>query len=160
MSTENKKQPKEEETTSKESPQIENSIPSSGPETRFNEDIKKLLNSLIKKTLNERLLRLEHKNTEEIKNIHILKPTYNKFDQQIKSLIKNVEETKKRKETKKKEETPKKLKHNTLKHSLASKSVPPGKKLKISTKTEYNTNRPKEKKKLNIEQIILKLKKI
>ena len=152
MNTENKDQPKEEEMLLSESPKAENPIPSAEPPIRFTEDIKSLLNSLIKKSLNERLLRLEHKNTDELKNINNLKPTYNKFEQQLKSLLKNVEETKKRKEAKKKEEeTPKKSKQNTLKRSLASKSVPPGKKLKISTKTEYNTNKPKEKKKLNID---------
>ena len=144
MSTENKDQQLEQQIDpTKEAPTEISSPPQ--PQTRITDEVKKLLNSLIKKNLDKRIKRLENRNEDQNKNIKIIKTNFKNFESQIKSIIKNVEETQKRKEAKKKEETPKKSRLNTSKHSLASKSVPPGKKKILPLKTEYNTNKIGEK---------------
>ena len=153
MSTENFVQQQEQQLDqAKESQQTE--IESSPqPEPRISEDIKKLLNSLIKKNLEKRIIRLELRNEEQNKNIKIIKTNFKNFEFQIHSLIKNVEETKKRKEKeaeKKKVASPRKGRIVGSKHSLTSKSVPPGKKLKLGIKTDYNTSKMDDRKKLNI----------
>ena len=143
MSTENDLQEREHE----ESHQI---VSDGLPKSRITDDIRNLLNSLLKKTLDKRIIRLENRKEDQSKNAKLIAKNFENFTNQLDSIIKNMEETLKKRETKKKEETPKKLK--VTKHSLASKSVPPGKKLKINTKPEYNTNtnRNKEKKNINI----------
>ena len=142
MSTENNEQIKEQENLSKEPQQIENT--DNQPKTRITEEIKNLLDSLLKNTLDKRIIRLQKRNEEQNKNIKIIKDNFEKFNSKLKSLVKNMEETLKKKEAKKKEELPRRLKLSKTKHSLASKSVPPGKKLK-SSRSEYNTSRNKEK---------------
>lgn len=144
MSTENNEQKKEEE---KNPPNdIQQPIePSSKP--LISEDIKKLLDSLLKKTLDKRIIRLETRSQDQLKTAALVKKHYDTFTNQIKSIVKNNEETLKKKAAKSKEETHKKGK--TLdKHPLASKSVPPGKKFGAKPK-DNNTSRV-EKKKLNI----------
>ena len=149
MSTENKDQQLDQQIDPTKETQTEiSSAPQ--PQTGITDEVKKLLNSLIKKNLEKRIRRLENRNEDQNKNVKIIKTNFKNFESQIKSIIKNVEETQKRKEAKKKEETPKKSRLNTSKHSLASKSVPPGKKKILPLKTEYNTNKIGEKKKINI----------
>ena len=111
------------------------------PQPRISEDIKKLLNSLLQKTLDKRIIRLEHRYQEQRKNNELTAKSFKAFTLQLQSLVKNMEETLKKKATKKKEETPKRLKSNT------SKSLPHGKKLKIN-KQEYSTARNTDKKKM------------
>ena len=122
------------------------------PLNQNQEYLKKLLNSLIKRNLEKRILRLEDRNDEQNKNITIIRANFKSFDNQIKSIIKNVEETKKikEKEVKKKEASSRKGRIVGSKHSLANKSVSPFNKLKLAIKTDYNTNKIQEKKKLNI----------
>ena len=110
---------------------------------RISEDIKKLLNSLLQKTLDKRIIRLEHRYQEQKKNNELTAKNFKAFTLQLQSLVKNMEETIKKKAIKKKEETPKRpkrLKSNT------SMSLPHGKKLKIN-KQDYSTVRNTEKKK-------------
>ena len=118
------------------------------PKQRITEDTKKLLISLCKNLLEKRLRRLERRNDEQTKDLKFTDKIYKNLDSQATSLVKNMEETLKKKEAKKKEGSPRKLKVNLAKHPLASKSLPPGKKIRM--RTEYNTIKPKEKKKINI----------
>ena len=140
MSAENNEQIKDEVN---ESQPLEFSLPIIQP--RITDDIKNLLNSLLKKTLDKRILRLESRNQEQNKNINLTSKSYENFKKQLKSIVKNMEETQKKKEAKKKNETPRKGRMNIGgKHPLASKSVPPGKKLGIKTK-DYNTSQISKK---------------
>ena len=137
MIAENNEQIKDEVNPSNESQPIESSLPI--PQPRITDDMKNLLNSLLKKTLDKRIVRLESRNQEQYKNITFTNKHYDNFKKILKSIVKNMEETLKKKETKKKNETPRKGRMNIGKHPLASKSVPPGKKIGIKTK-DYNTS--------------------
>ena len=96
MNIENKEQQDKQQDPANESQKEIESSPQSEP--RIYEDIKKLLNFLIKKNLEKRIIRLEDRNDEQNKNITIIRANFKSFDNQIKSIIKNVEETKKIKE--------------------------------------------------------------
>ena len=141
MSTENNEQVKEEKNPPNEPQQIE---PSSQP--LISEDIKKLLNSLLKKSLDKRIIRLEARTQDQIKTAALVKKNYDGFNNQLKHIVKNMEETLKKKEAKSKEEAHKKGKASD-RHPLASKSVPPG---KLGIKTKDINKSKVEKKKHNI----------
>ena len=138
MNIENKEQHDKQQDQANESQKEIESSPQSEP--RIYEDINKLLNSLIKRNLEKRIIRLEDRNDEQNKNITIIRANFKSFDNQIKSIIKNVEETKKikEKEVNKKEGSSRKGRIVGSKHSLANKSVSPVNKLKLAIKTDYN----------------------
>ena len=145
MSAENN-EPSKEQSTSLVEP-IQGEIAPMSPESqpKISEDIKNLLNSLLKKTLDKRIIRLENRYQEQKKNNELTGKNFKAFTLQIQSLVKNMEETLKKKEPKKKEEAPR-LKANLKKHT-SSKSLPHGKNLKIN-KQEYNTTKNSERKKM------------
>ena len=145
MSTENNEQ-----TTTPEEKTLSLSVV---PQERISEDIKKMLNDLIKRRLDKRILRLEHRHDEGSKNLKYVYKYFKTFDQQLESIVKNMEDTLKKKESKKMEESSRKTKKNiTSKHPKSSKSVPPKKKLGIN-KQNFNTQGNNERKKLNINSI-------
>ena len=141
MSAEVNETSKAQSTSPVEAVQGEISSTNIEPQPRISEDIKKLLNSLLQKTLDKRIIRLEHRYQEQRKNNELTAKNFKAFTLQLQSLVKNMEETLKKKATKKKEETPKRLKSNT------SKSLPHSKKLKIN-KQDYSTARNTDKKKM------------
>ena len=143
MSAENKETSKEQSTPPVEVVKSEISSMAFEPRPKISEDIKNLLNSMLKKTLDKRITRLENRYQEQKKYNELTAKNFKTFTLQLQSLVKNMEQTLKKKESKKKEETPK-LKVNLKKH-LSSKSLPHGKKLKIN-KPEYNTTKRTESK--------------
>ena len=149
MSTEINEQTKEQESLHIESSKIDNN---NHPKPRITEDIKNILDSLLKKTLDQRIIRLEKRNAEQDKNLTIIDKNFNNFQTQLKSIVKNMEETLKNKQAKKniKNELPRRLKSNLSKGNLASKSVPAVKRLKNNHKSEYNKTRNNQDKKMNI----------
>ena len=142
MSAENNEPSKEQSTSPVEPIQCEIVSKSPEPQPKISEDIKNLLNSLLKNTLDKRIIRLENRYQEQKKNNELTAKTFKAFTLQI---LKNMEETLKKKEAKKKEEAPR-LKVNLKKHT-SSKSLPHGKNLKIN-KQEYNTTKNSQRKKM------------
>ena len=72
MSTENKDQQLEQQIDpTKEAPTEISSPPQ--PQTRITDEVKKLLNSLIKKNLDKRIKRLENRNEDQNKNVKIMR---------------------------------------------------------------------------------------
>ena len=109
--------------------------PHSSPEVA-----KKLLTDLLKKHLDRKLTKLEHKMKEGLKSLKFTGKVFIEFEKTLDSLEKGVKETMKEKEKalKKKEES-KKEKFEAQKNK--SKSLVPNKRLKISTRNDYLTNR-------------------
>ena len=101
---------------------------------------KKLLTDLLKKHLDRKLTKLEHKMKEGLKSLKFTGKVFIEFEKTLDSLEKGVKETMKEKEKalKKKEES-KKEKFEAQKNK--SKSLVPNKRLKISTRNDYLTNR-------------------
>ena len=145
MSAENNEPSKEQSTSPVEQIQCEIASKSPEPQPKISEDIKNLLNYLLKNTLDKRIIRLENRYQEQKKNNELTAKTFKAFTLQIQSLVKNMEETLKKKEAKKKEEAPR-LKVNLKKHT-SSKSLPHGKNLRIN-KQEYNTTKNSQRKKM------------
>ena len=125
--TENNDQSNEPTVQANESQPLDLPLESQQPKPRITEELKKLLSSLCKNSLERRIRRLERRNDDEAKDIKFIDKNFKNLKLQLHSLVKNVEETKK-KEAKKKEASPRKLKVKLAKHPLASKSVPPRKK--------------------------------
>ena len=148
MSTENNEASKEQ---TNEPKLIEESLNISESKPRISEDIKKLLNSLLHKTLDKRLKRLENRHIDQKKYAELAGKSFKLYKSQLEFLKKNMEETLKKKEAKKKEETPRRLKANS-KRPLSSKSVPQNKRSKSRISRLENNNESKilEKKKLNL----------
>jgi hypothetical protein len=149
MSRENNESLKEQSTESKSVESVKTLSDISEPKPRISEDIKKLLNSLLHKTLDKRLKRLENRHLEQKKNAELTTKSFKHYISQLDSLVKNMEETLKKKEAKKKEETPRRLKV-TPKKPLSSKSVPPNKRARMSRPDNNNASKILEKKKLNL----------
>ena len=150
MSSENKETSKEQTNPPTESKLLEPSSLSPLAQPRISEDIKKMLNELIKRRLDKRILRLENRQEEGTKNLKYVYKCFNTFDHQLESMVKNMEDTLKKRESKKMEESSKKLKKTiSSKHFLASKSVHSEKKSGIS-KQNFNTQRNSERTKINI----------
>ena len=98
MSTENNESLKEQPTESKPVESVETPSDISEPKPRISEDIKKLLNSLLHKTLDKRLKRLENRHLEQKKNAELTTKSFKLYISQLDSLVKNMEETLKKKE--------------------------------------------------------------
>jgi len=146
MSEENNKASKEQ---SNESKSIKTFSNISEPKPRKSEDIKKLLNSLLHKTLDMRLKRLESRYLEQKKCAELTGKSFELYKSQLKSLEKNMEETLKKKEVKINEEDQRRLKINSRKN-LISKSVTPNKRTRINRKENNNGNKIVVKKKINL----------
>ena len=112
---------------------------------RISEDIKKLLNSLLHKTLHKRLKRLENRHLEQKKWVELTGKSFELYKSHLESLKKNMEETLK----KKNEETQRRLKVNSRKN-LISKSVTPNKRSRISRKENNHGKKILEEKNLNL----------
>ena len=111
--------------------------PHSSPEVA-----KKLLTDLLKKHLDRKLTKLEHKMKEGLKSLKFTGKVFIEFEKTLDSLENRVNETMKEKEKEKalrKKEESKKEKFEAQKNK--SKSLVPNKRLKISTRNDYLTNR-------------------
>ena len=149
MSIENKEPSNEESNPQIEYHRKRHSSLLNESQPRISEDIKKLLNSLLENRLEKRILRLENRNENDNKNIKLIFTSFKAFNQKIESLVKNMEETLKKKGMKKKEETPRRIDKRNSKRHLTSRSVPPGKKIEIN-KQNNNPNKKENKKKLSL----------
>ena len=110
----------------------------------ISEDVKSLLDTLLKKRLNKKLTKLEQKFSEEKKQTKYLGKKFEEYIKLLDSFCKEVNETVKEKGelSKKKHEVINEK--NKIKVHI-SKSFAPNKRLKISTKNEYLTNKTDRK---------------
>jgi len=110
----------------------------------ISEEIKKNLASLLKKRLDKKLTKLEHKSKEDEKSLKFTYKIFIEYNNLLETFNKGVKEALKEKELelKKKEET-KKKKLEPKKHE--SKSLVPNKRLNIITNNNYLTNRTERK---------------
>ena len=127
--------------------QSQNSIqPSelSKSQSTISEETKILLNTLLKKRLNKKLLKLEQKFNEDKKLVKFIDKKFIDYISLLDSFTKEVYETIKEKaeSSKKKHEL---IKENTKIKVHISKSFAPNKRLKISIKNDYSTNKTERK---------------
>ena len=117
----------------------------------ISEDTKKLLISLLKKRLDNKITKLENKGSEEEEALKYVAKKYSAYLTLLKSFSKETEKNlKSKKELLKKNEEEKKSKEIAKPH--LSKSLAPHKKLEISTRNDFLTNRTvinKNKNKIN-----------
>ena len=117
----------------------------------ISEDTKKLLISLLKKRLDNKITKLENKGSEEEEALKYVAKKYTAYLTLLKSFSKEAEKNlKPKKELLKKSEEEKKSKEIAKPH--LSKSLAPHKKLEISTRNDFLTNRTvinKNKNKIN-----------
>ena len=117
----------------------------------ISEDTKKLLISLLKKRLDNKITKLENKGSEEEEALKYVAKKYTAYLTLLKSFSKETEKNlKSKKELLKKSEEEKKSKEIAKPH--LSKSLAPHKKLEISTRNDFLTNRTvinKNKNKIN-----------
>ena len=104
------------------------------------EESKKILITLLKKRLDRKLSKFEHKFKEDKETLKYIAKKFTEFEKTLIILTEGVKETQKVNEEKvKKKEEEKKQKEIIKVHT--SKSQAPHKKLKINTKNDYLTNR-------------------
>ena len=139
MNSENKDQ--------SENSSITQSQPNTSPINQFNfsfipEESKKILINLLKKRLDRKLTKYEHKIKEERETLKFIAKKFTEFEKTLIALTEGVKETQKANEekVKKKEEEKKQKEQKEILKTHTSKSQA-HKKLKIDTKNNYLTNR-------------------